>query len=298
MGVDFADVNEDGRLDIFVSNLTSNFGFHESNFLFLSQGNPGDLSAYRDASRPLGVAQSGWSWDARFADFDNDTHAEITVATGLWKGQINRWPDFGEIGLANDRVVHDVRWWPALRESTDMSGHEPNRFFVRGSGARYVDMAAEVGLGSHVVSRGLATADIEGDGDLDLMMANQWEPSTLYRNECARCGSSLILNLRHRRVGAVGAEPGRVPAVGATAAVTLPDGRRLIGEVDGGWGHSGKRSPELHFGLGDVPSGIPLIVTISWRDLRGVPHAHTIQLPPGRHDLTLDDLTTALSPEG
>lgn len=297
MGVDFADVNSDGRLDIFVSNITSNFGLHESNFLFLSRGHRGDLSAYRDASRPLGVAQSGWSWDARFGDFDNDTNAEIVVATGYLRGRINRWPEIAELAFANDHLVSDVRWWPALQEGAEISGHEPNRFFVRGSGERYVDMAAEAGLASQAVSRGLATADVEGDGDLDLIVANQWEPSMLYRNECVRCGRSLVLNLRHRRSGAVGAEPGRVPAIGATAVVTLPDGTRLVSEVDGGSGHSGKRSPELLFGLDDVSDGVRLNVALSWRDLQGIPHARTVQLTPGRHDLTLDDLAVDASGE-
>jgi hypothetical protein len=295
MGVDFSDVNGDGKLDIFVDNITSNFAFHESNFLFLSNGQRDDLGAYRDASRPLGVAQSGWSWDARFGDFDNDTYAEIMVATGFVQGRTNRWPEAMELAFANDRVVHDTQWWPSFREDADISGHEPNRFFVRGSGERYIDMAAEAGLASTAVSRGVATADVDGDGDLDVVIANQWEPSVLYRNDCVRCGQSLVLGLYHRRIGAAAGEPGRSPAIGVTAVVTLPDGRRLVDQVDGGWGHSGKRSPELHFGLGEVAAGIPMSVALSWRDLNGVLHTHTVLLTPGRHDLTLDDLTADAS---
>ncbi len=290
MGVDFADVNRDGRLDLFVSNITSDFALHESNFLFLSHGDRDDLSAYRDVSRPSGVAQSGWSWDARFGDFDNDTHPEIMVATGYMKGQVNLWPEMHELAFANDRIVHDVRSWPLLGEDADLSGHEPNRFFVRGSGTHYVDMAAASGLFSQAVTRGLATADVDADGDMDIIVANQWEPSVLYRNECVRCGSSLVLNLFHTRIDGTGAETGRVPAIGATAVVTLPHGERLLSEVDGGSGHAGKRSPELHFGLGEVPPNARLSVALSWRDLHGVPHARTILLSPGRHDLTLDDL--------
>src|SRR5262249_3945682 len=69
MGVDFGDVNNDGRQDIFVSNITSTWGLMESNFLWLNNGelrsmNQG-VAPYVQASDDLGLSRSGWAWDAK-----------------------------------------------------------------------------------------------------------------------------------------------------------------------------------------------------------------------------------------
>ena len=76
---------------------------------------------------------------------------------------------------------------------------------------------------------------------------------------------------------------------GETVSVAYHDGRRLVAQVDGGNGHSGKRSPELHFGLGDVPRGVPLPVDLAWRDAAGKLHRQTVRLAPGRHTLLLGE---------
>ena len=56
---------------------------------------------------------------------------------------------------------------------------------------------------------------------------------------------------------------------GAEVTVTLPDGHRMVAQVDGGSGHSGKRAPEVHFGLGTLSPSTPLRVDVRWRDGQG-----------------------------
>jgi hypothetical protein len=147
-----------------------------------------------------------------------------------------------------------------------------------------------------MVSRGIATADVDGDGRLDFAVANQWETSYLFHNESPNPGDFLGLHLLQPlrpgqatkvRSGHPSADtPGR-PAIGAAATVHLPDGRRLIAQVDGGNGHSGKRSPDLHFGLGKLPSETKLVVDLSWRDPAGRLHEEQLRLGPGWHTVLL-----------
>jgi hypothetical protein len=61
----------------------------------------------------------------------------------------------------------------------------------------------------------------------------------------------------------------------------LDGGRTLVGQVEGGNGHSGKRSPDLQFGLGQSPRDRKLTVELRWRDTGGQPQRQTIQLLPG-----------------
>jgi hypothetical protein len=136
---------------------------------------------------------------------------------------------------------------------------------------------------------------VDGDGDLDLVVSNQFAPSTYYENLCRDCGGFLGLDIVHA-VDGPGASglivrdgrprPGeRVwPAVGTAVQVVRHDGRILIGQVDGGSGHSGKRSQDLMFGLG--PEGGESDVTLSLRGAGGV-RTERLKLRPGWHTLVV-----------
>jgi hypothetical protein len=286
MGIDFADLNGDGILDMYVSNIAQNWALEESHFVWVSTG---DLSPMRrgvapweDRGEALGMSRSGWGWDSRLADFDGDGVPEAIQAIGFMRGDKNRWPELHELAMGNDNNMAHTGAWHRFAPGDDLSGHLHNPFFVRAPDGRYYDLAAEVGLGDNHISRGIAIADADGDGDLDFALANQWDDSWFYRNDSPRRAATLVLDLRLP----AGAGLSR-PAVGAAATVHLPGGRRLVGHADGGSGHSGKRSPEIHFGLGRTPAGAPLRVEVRWRDGAGRPRAMTLRLAPGRHRVML-----------
>jgi enediyne biosynthesis protein E4 len=300
MGVDFADLNGDGIPDIFVSNITTELGFQEGQLLFLSTGSVSDklakgIAPYVEAADSLGLARSGWAWDVKLDDFNNDGVPEVVQALGYLQGRTSRWPELQEAGLMNDGLLASPNSWPALLLGDDVAGREQNAFFVR-FGSRYVNISSNIGFREDTPSRGIAVADVDGDGKLDMVVANMWGPSRYYHNECRQCGNFLGLHLRLPVTKGRGTStvvqpghPGRDqqirPAVGAAVTVTRADGVSMTRQVDGGNGHSGKRSPDLHFGLGR-DSG-PLRVDIRWRDGSGRPRHETHQLGPGWHTLVL-----------
>jgi enediyne biosynthesis protein E4 len=292
MGVDFADINGDGIPDMYVSNIAQNYAIEESHFVWVSTGDRKAMDAgvapYQNRSEDLGLSRSGWGWDARFDDFDDDGVPEALQAIGFVRGEKNRWPELHELAMGNDNNVLFPRSWPHTKPGDDLSGHLHNPFFVRARDGRYYDLAAELGLDDSHVTRGIAIADVDGDGALDFAIANQWEPPYFFHNASTRRGSSLEIAPRLPAAGG-----GSRPAVGAQATVWLPDGRRLAGQVDGGSGHSGKRAPELHFGLGRTGAGTPLRVDFRWRDGAGRVRAETIRLAPGRHTILLGEPTAA-----
>jgi hypothetical protein len=297
MGVDCADLNHDGFPDFMVGNITDTYALEESNLLFMSTGDLKTMQAgvapYRERGESLGLARSGWSWDVRFGDFDNDGVPEIVQATGFVKGTTTRWPELQELAMGNDLMLHDPAHWPRFAPGDDLSGSNHDRFYVRSSSGRYFDLAPSVGLGEAYITRGVAVADIDGDGRLDFVIANQWSDSYVFHNISPSTGDFLGLHLllptaatpTTIRDGHTAGVPA-YPALGARVTVYLPDGTRLVEQVDGGNGHSGKSSPDLHFGLGHVGRR-SLRVAIDWRDRQGIVRHHETSLMPGWHTVLL-----------
>ncbi len=301
MGVDCADLNGDGFPDFMVGNITDSYALEESNLLFLSTGDLKAIQAgvapYRERGESMGLARSGWSWDVRFGDFDNDGVPEIVQATGFLKGTNNRWPELQELAMGNDLMLHDPAHWPRFAPGDDLSGGNHDRFYVRASSGRYFDLAPQVGLGEPYITRGVAVADVDGDGRLDFVLANQWADSYFFHNLSESTGDFLGLHvLLPVLPGATtirdGHSAGSVrgyPALGTRVTVYLPDGRRIVQQVDGGNGHSGKSSPDLHFGLGKV-GGRSLRVVFDWRDQQGTIRHQEANLSPGWHTVLLGSL--------
>ena len=296
MGVDFGDLNGDGWPDIYVSNITQEYGLEESHFAFISTGRVDlmkhGVAPYVDRSESLNLSRSGWGWDTRLADFNNDGALEALQALGFLKGNVDRWAELHEVVMGNDQLLRDPRSWPVIQAGSAISGNSHNPFFVRAPDGRFHDISAQLSLDQPMVSRGIATADVDGDGRLDYAVANQWETSYFYRNESYNPGAFVGIRLRLPigdgvsqtrvcREGKGATVPSSRPAIGAEARVFLPGRSPLVQQVDGGNGHSGKRSFDLQFGLGHLAPNDLVTVELRWRDTRGTLQRETIQLSPG-----------------
>ena len=138
MGVDFGDIDGDGIPDIYVSNITERWALQESQNVFLSRGL--SLTAalvaehkapYVDEAEKLGLSRSGWAWDAKLADFDNDGRLEALQAVGFVRGsragsnltwRKSCWAYLQELATANDRLLAIARSWFRMEHGADGTG--------------------------------------------------------------------------------------------------------------------------------------------------------------------------------
>jgi hypothetical protein len=302
MGCDLADVNNNGLFDIYVSNIADEFALCECHFLWENTGQLDDMkhgvAPFVQASEKLGLSRSGWGWDCRLADFDNRGEVQAIQAVGFIKGKVNRWPELQSLGTSNSRIVHDPRLWPSFKPGADLSGNNLNPFFVRAADGRFYNVGPDVGFTEPMLTRAIALADVYGDGRLDFAFGNQWGPSYFYHNVSPNPGTFLSLHLMlpladqagaplRERPGHPGVDLRGRPAYGAQALVTLPNGKKMFVQIDGGSGHSGRRSPDIHFGLGKIDPNTPLEVALTWRDIHGQFQQTTLKLAPGWHSVLL-----------
>jgi hypothetical protein len=288
---------------MFVSNITTSFGLQESNFQFMSTASDqtqlraelrDGVAPWRDRSADAGTAWSGWGWDVKIGDFDNSGNPAIVQATGFVKGDVNRWAQLQELATSNDGLVEHELWWPHVEAGDDIAGNQRVAFYAPLDDGKYANVADRLGLAIPVPTRGIATGDADGDGRLDMVVARQWDAPVFYHNDSPATGSYLDLRLTRDTTAPTGSSGGLAapgsPVIGAQVTARTSDGRVLLGRVDGGSGHSGKRSPEVHLGLGDA-SG-PVDVQLRWRDRTGQVREQSLRLSPGRHDLRLGAMAT------
>ncbi|MEH1014697.1 CRTAC1 family protein [Micromonospora sp. CPCC 206060] len=286
MGVTFTYDRGETLPMIVVSNITTNFALHESNFAFVPTGQGSELLdgkvPFTNRSEQLGLSRSGWAWDVKSGDFDNDGVDELMQATGFVKGDTNFWPQLQELAMGNDDLLRFPATWPHFVPGADLSGHEHNPFWARKADGSYADLAPELGIDAPDVSRGLSFGDVNADGRLDVLVANQWEDSRVLLNDGkAAPGVGLRLEMP--------AGTGTRPAIGAQIEVRDPEGSRRA-QLFPANGHAGVSAAELHLALpasGSVPA------TVSWRDANGV-HRAEITLTAGRHTVLLNPDGTAV----
>jgi len=285
MNVDFGDVDGNGYLDLYVTNiLARRYKTDEGNMLWLNVADPVSPGGRRfwNAAEASGVHDGGWGWGAKFLDANNDGLLDIFALNGFVNGDVNHtyWFALQEMVTQTRNNAADAADWPPMADR-DLSGYERSRLFVQlppdpaprrnGSGTRpprFAEVAARAGIDDLDNGRGVAVIDFDDDGALDLYVANQGATSLLYHNRLERVSPGrrwLGLRLEgrpdlRREVG------GRMLAstAGAVGARVELDagGRTQVREVSGGSGYASQSEPRLHFGLGR--GGRPERLRVRW----------------------------------
>jgi hypothetical protein len=244
MNVDVGDYDNDGWLDIYVTNITDEY-MKECNMLWHNNHD----KTFTDVSRETGTCETLWGWAAKFGDYDNDGLLDIFVVNGLRSGgKENYIPVLVDLITKPGVDFTDVRGWPNIGTMT-WSGYQKKKLFKNVDGNTFKEISAAAGVDNDKDGRGIGVSDFDNDGRLDFYQANAEQNSLFYHNVTADAGHWVELKL-------VGTKSNR-DAIGAR--VTLKAGTRsMIREVDGGNGYAGQSSQRLHFGLGAATTIAPL----------------------------------------
>jgi hypothetical protein len=210
MGVDVADYDNDGRLDVLVTNFQD-----QVNTLFRNDGD----GFFTDVSYPTGTGAPSLrhlAWGCGFVDLDNDGWRDLFIGNGHVHDNI---AEFDQIGT--------------YRQAKLIFKNARNGAFenVSGSSGDAVQVPQP--------SRGVAFGDYDNDGDLDVLANNVNAPATLYRNDGGNANGWIRVVFDDRS---------RVD--GVRVWVESPDGSRQMAEVHGGGSYGSSHDSRLLFGIG------------------------------------------------
>jgi enediyne biosynthesis protein E4 len=236
MNADVGDYDNDGWLDIYVTNITDEY-MKECNMLWHNNHD----GTFTDLSRETGTCETLWGWSAKFGDYDNDGLLDLFVVNGLRSaGPENYIPVLVNLITKPGVDFTDVRGWPDIGNMT-WSGYQKKKFFRNLDGQTFKEMSNAVGVDNDKDGRGIGVGDFDNDGRLDFYQANADQTSLFYHNATTDAGHWLELKL-------VGTKSNR-DAIGARVTVKA-GARTMIREVDGGNGYAGQSMQRVHFGLG------------------------------------------------
>ncbi len=224
MGIAIGDIENDGDVDVYITNVYGNeVSFNQ---LFRNDSENGEIT-FSETARSYGVEKGGWGWGTTFFDADND----------------------GWVDLAESNGYHDVGF------------RQPSVFLHNNNGNNFTDLSAAAGFTEVLDANSMIALDIDRDGDADLAETARWVsekgPSVrIFRNTTTETGSSgNYLTIRPRMLGS------NAKAIGARVVVEAGE-LQLTRIITAGISYYAQEPAEAMFGLGN--ESIAKKVTIYW----------------------------------
>src|SRR5256884_2092800 len=285
MGVDAADVNDDGRPDLVVLDMLPDdekilktsanaesfdvyleklaAGYHPQyahNTLQLNRGVVAGALRFSEIGYLAGVSATDWSWAPLLADLDNDGYKDLFVTTGIY----HRPNDLDYFTYVSDPVVQ-----ASLRQGTRGLARAlirkmpqvptPNYAYRNNGHLTFTNEARAWGLGEPGFSSGAAYVDLNNSGALDLVVNKLNAPAAIYRNRARELTGNHYLQVVLRGSGA------NTAGIGAKVIIKHGGTEQMLEQFPTR-GFQSSVDPRLHFGLGSSTRIDSLIVV--WPDRR------------------------------
>ncbi|MFC5409350.1 VCBS repeat-containing protein [Larkinella bovis] len=193
-----------------------------------------------------GVAKTDWSWAALMADYDNDGRKDLYITNGYRRDVTDRdfisfteeFSGFGTTEFQKDKREELLRKVPEVQV--------PNYAYRNAGDLTFTDVSKAWGLADLSYSNGAAYADLDGDGDLDLVVNTVDSEALVYQNRGQEHHPSSYVSIR------LDGQPGNRQGIGARVTVWA-GGQMQYAELSPVRGFQSSVEPLLHFGLGNAP---------------------------------------------